>query len=252
MELQVIGSYVIRLSRIDSTNRYAMDYLDKHHLPDGSLIIAQEQFRGKGTGLNQWESEPGKNLTFSVVLHTNFLPPERQFMLNKVFSLALHDFISTLLGRSSASIKWPNDLYIGTKKAAGMLVQNIIQGSTLITSVVGIGININQDVFVSDAPNPVSLKNVSGEEYDVDRCLIDLCSYMDHRYNQLRKSVFDLIDRDYITNLFRIGEYCFYSLKGRETEARICGVDRFGRLVLETREGRTIVADQKEIGFLVG
>jgi BirA family biotin operon repressor/biotin-[acetyl-CoA-carboxylase] ligase len=251
MERQLIGSKVHRIARIDSTNRYAMEYLEQHDLPDGSLILAVDQFSGKGMQDNSWESEPGKNLTFSIVLYTDFLPSARQFMLNKVFSLALRDFAFSLLNSGDIMVKWPNDLYIGLRKAAGMLIQNTILGNELVRSVVGIGININQDVFRSGAPNPVSFLQVTGREYDLDRCLIDLCGFMDDRYRQLREDRFEEIDRDYLSGLLHLGEYHPYDINKRRIEARITGVDEFGRLILETRDRKMIVADQKEVEFVL-
>lgn len=252
MPQQIIGSRIIYLDRVSSTNAIAMKLLEEHSYPEGSLFVARHQFAGRGTGINTWESAPGKNLTFSMVLFPDFLPVEKQFMLNKMVSLALHDFVSNLPLPAAISIKWPNDLYLDDKKLAGILINNIIQGDTLIRSIVGIGLNINQDVFSSDAPNPVSLRNLTGKEISLDRCLTELCEHLDRRYEELRRGLFRQLDQDYLQRQYRRGGRYPFAFQGRRILAGIDRVDEYGRLVLMTVEGETILCDQKEIVYLTG
>jgi BirA family biotin operon repressor/biotin-[acetyl-CoA-carboxylase] ligase len=249
---QIIGSRIIHLDRVSSTNAVALKLMEEHSYPEGCLFVAHTQFAGRGMGSNTWESEPGKNLTFSVVLFPDFLPVERQFMLNKMVSLALHDFINTLSLQATITIKWPNDLYVGDRKVAGILINNVIQGASFVRAVAGIGLNINQEVFISDAPNPVSLKSLTGKELRLERCLTDLCGHLDRRYEELRMGMFRQMDRDYLERQYRRGGFFPFLFHGICIQARIESVDEYGRLALLTAEGERILTDQKEIAYIIG
>lgn len=251
MTQKIIGSYIVHLEQVDSTNNYAMNYIKGHPVPEGYLIVTGNQYEGKGLGANRWESEPDKNLTFSVVLYPRFLAIGKQFMLNKMVSLALHDFADALLEKASVRIKWPNDLYIGDRKAAGVLINNSILGSSIVHSVIGIGVNINQVIFTSNAPNPVSLRNITGKEYDLDRCLTELTQKLDSWYEALRSGSFRQMDEAYLSRLYRLGRYYPYFYKNDLIEACIETVDNTGHLVLLKRDGTMLKADQKDIEFII-
>ncbi len=251
MARQIIGSRILHLDRVSSTNAYAMKWMEEHSFPEGSVIVAHEQYAGRGMDFNTWESEPGKNLTFSIVLYPDILPLEKQFMLNKMVSLSLHDFMNPILVNETITIKWPNDLYIGDRKVAGILINNIIQGSSFVGTVVGIGFNINQEVFISSAPNPVSLKNVTGQEYNLDRCLMDLCENLDRRYKELLMGDFRQMDYDYLQHQYRLGTFYPFTFRKKRILAKIKSVDVYGRLILKTMEGEEVRSDQKEISYII-
>lgn len=205
----MIGKNIIEIEETGSTNLYASDLLRSKEIPEGTVISAFRQSSGRGLGSNSWESEAGKNLTISIILYPSFLPIEKQFMLNKVVSLGVYDIITklientnSLVNKSIVKIKWPNDIYIGDKKVSGILIENAIIGNKFLHSIVGIGININQEIFLSDAPNPVSLKNITGKEYGLKECLELLCSYLDKRYFQLKNDNYKAIDKDYLSTLY--------------------------------------------------
>lgn len=247
----MIGDNIIELNETTSTNRFTSELLSKEKLPDGTVITAKCQSCGKGAGENRWESEAGKNLTISIVLHPEFLPLEKQFMLNKMVSLGVYDMISKLVtDPSQVKIKWPNDVYVGNKKICGMLIENAIIGNIFQHSILGIGININQEVFCSDAPNPVSLKNLNGKEYDLKYCLKLLCSCLDERYELLRNEGINPLDEDYLTALYRKGESALYIYNNEMISATIIDISEEGMLILETMEGKVIECDFKEIVFL--
>jgi BirA family biotin operon repressor/biotin-[acetyl-CoA-carboxylase] ligase len=245
----LIGNHRIVLDTVDSTNTYAAMLLSREHPPEGTLITARNQLHGKGQDTNTWESEPGRNLTFTVILYPGFLPVARQFQLNKSIALALYDFTRRHL-TSSVSIKWPNDIYIDDRKAAGILINHAILADKFLHSFVGIGININQVKFISDAPNPVSLKMVTGKDFDLERCLDDLCLDLDRRYGQLRKLEYEHIDTDYQNKLYRRGVLSPFRHENRIIHARITGVDEWGKIMLVTREGKKLTCQQKEIEYL--
>ena len=130
------------------------------------------RLHGKGQVGNSWESEAGKNLMFSVLLHPDFVPANQQFLISQISALAVQQMLETFV--KPISVKWPNDIYWNDKKICGMLIENDIAGTKLINSIIGIGININQKKFISNAPNPVSLTQITGKEYDLHGCIIKM------------------------------------------------------------------------------
>jgi len=242
---------VIELESVDSTNEYAKKLLNKGDVEQGTIVIAKSQLWGKGQDGNFWESEPDKNLTFSLILYPDFLPAEKQFQLNKIVSLAICDFVKTIVEQNKVSIKWPNDIYVDDKKAAGILIENTIAGNTLKTVVVGIGLNVNQLVFKSDAPNPVSLKNVTDKDFDLQDCLGDLYLSIENRYWQLKNNSEDIINQDYLDSLYRVGVMAKYEYNKELIEAKITGISPFGKLILETSDKNTLECDMKELAFIL-
>lgn len=245
------GTPLIRLKSVDSTNHYAALLINQQNAVNGMAITAFEQTLGKGQDQNQWESKAGENLTISILVQPKGHLPARQFMLNKITSLAVSDFVGKHLNAESVRIKWPNDVYISDKKVAGILINNTIEGQEITWSVIGIGININQTVFESNAPNPVSLKQISGIEYDLEECLQEFCEAFDFRLAQLLDKKFKLIDSDYLGALYRNGIFADYIFKSRVLKARITGIGEFGHLQLETTDGDQLHCDMKEIAFVI-
>lgn len=246
----MIGTHIIRLSKIGSTNQYALSLLHEEVLPEGTVIVTGNQTEGRGVDNNKWESEPGKNLTFSMVIYPNYIPVEEQFYLNKAFSLGIFDLVRKEAGETTR-IKWPNDVYIGDQKIAGILIQNGIRGNEFSYCVSGIGLNVNQEKFSSMPVDPVSLKMATGKKYNLNSLLEELSGALNRRLDQLRSGHLDLIDRDYHSALFRLNEWAGYLYHGKELKARILGVDSRGHLLLETEEGGRVKCDLKEIKFLV-
>ena len=144
-----------------STNTLMKELLAKGEWPEGErFLYTGFQTAGRGQAGNGWESEEGKNLLCSILL-----PPRKDlFYLNVLVSVAVHK----LIGRAGLTIKWPNDIYYGDKKIAGILIENAILGNEVKYSIAGIGLNVNQTTFLSSAPNPISLKQISGKETDID------------------------------------------------------------------------------------
>jgi len=244
-----IGSRIIKLSNIDSTNNYATkEILTKRPL-EGTVYIAYEQVAGRGQLNNRWESEKGKNLTLSVVVYPVFVPIMKQFEISKVFALGISDFFSEFVG--DVSVKWPNDIYVGKNKIAGLLIENSIQSGKISSCVAGMGLNINQERFLSDAPNPVSLTQITGEKYDLDNSLKLLCEKLTLRYKQLCSGRTDLIDNDFHLRLFRLNEWAKYIEAEGEYEGLIKGVDEIGRLVVKDRDGRQKHYHFKEVEFIL-
>jgi BirA family biotin operon repressor/biotin-[acetyl-CoA-carboxylase] ligase len=248
MNKHIIGSHIIELKQTASTNAYTDKLLLSVKPDEGTVIIAYKQTQGKGQDQNTWESEANKNLTFSIILYPEFLNPSEQFRLIEVTSLGITDFIKTILpSEDNIKIKWPNDIYFGDKKLCGTLVQNSIVGSKLTECIIGIGLNVNQETFLSDAPNPVSLKQISGDSYNLQNCLIDLCSCIDIRYIQLKNKHYAQLETDYLSLLYRYNEWHDFIIHENAIHARIIGITNFGQLKLESFESKIYECGMKEV-----
>lgn len=144
--------------------------------PHGTVVVTPEQTAGRGQRGNGWESAPGQNLTFSVVLRPDRWPASRQFELSMAVSVGVARALSAAMPGEQVRIKWPNDIYVGNGKMVGMLLENTLSGCNIDRCIAGIGINVNQRRFVSDAPNPVSMSMLTGQTYDLDVLLRDVCA----------------------------------------------------------------------------
>ncbi|MBI4946495.1 MAG: biotin--[acetyl-CoA-carboxylase] ligase [Bacteroidetes bacterium] len=263
MNTLFVGQNIIRVEQTDSTNSHLTRLLENEKFPEGAMLITQKQVQGRGQRGATWESEPNQNLTLSILLQPTFLLPDEQFQLNKAISLGVMEMISNSLsfgeGWGEAKIKWPNDIYISNKKVAGILIENSVSGKKLQQSIIGIGINVNQEKFSAKLPNPTALKLVTGKEFDLGECLEQLCSCIESRYLQLRSpsSVLPIreeakqtaIDSDYLKSLYRFSEWASYKFKGEIVEAKITGVTKLGKLVLETKKEKILECDFKEVEF---
>ena len=186
-----------------------------------------------------------------MILYPRFLPVESQFMLNKSVSLAVLDFVHTLLPPGSCKIKWPNDIYSGFSKLGGILINNTISGYSFDTSVIGIGININQTRFDPALPNPISVKQILSRETDIEHVMMTLTEKLDHRYLQLKKGDFYLLDDQYRDNLLGINEERTFRKGGDIFNGFIRDVDLFGRLIIETGNNRRLTFSHKEVELLL-
>jgi len=251
MGTKLIGNKIIHLDSVASTNDYLNNLLTTCLLNEGTIVITDNQLAGKGLDKNTWESKKGENLTLSIFLRPSFLPIEKQFMLNKVISLAVCNFIELQLPGENIKIKWPNDIYIGNQKAAGILINNSLQGSKFVFSIVGIGLNVNQTIFLSDAPNPVSISMKKGKSLNLNDCLLQLCNCIDIFYNRLQTDTWKTIDNEYLSHLFQYQLLKTYYYKGKIIQATITGISSFGKLQLAVASGDKIECDLKEITFIV-
>lgn len=249
MKQEILKATIIHLPETKSTNSYAVEILSKDRPEEGCVIVTDYQTKGKGTDSNTWESEKGKNLTFSLILYPSF-PADQQFIMNKAISLGIYDFLVAELPGHKVSIKWPNDLYIEERKICGILIQNSVIGNKLDYTVIGIGLNINQTSFISNAPNPVSLKMVTGIEYNLDEILQKLIHSLFNRYYTINPETIEIIETDYQEALYRLMEWHEYLVKESQVYARITGTNDFGQLVLENETGQIFVCDLKEVKFI--
>lgn len=229
---------------VGSTNDCVRDMGDEF-----ALVYVGKQQQGRGQRGNSWESEPYKNLTFSFLLHPTFLPAEKQFELSMIVSLSI---VATLEHYGlHPTIKWPNDIYIGSKKICGILIENDISGSGVLSrSVVGIGININQSLFLSDAPNPTSLLLESGVEHAVTEVLNTFCEEFMALYVPFSKSELVNIEEVYTSLLHRLGVVANYRDANGEFRGTIKGIAEWGTLVIEKESGEECHYQFKEVAYL--
>lgn len=218
-----------------------------------TTVSAEFQTAGKGQRGNTWESETGKNLLFSVVLYPTFLEARRQFILSQIVSLAIKEELSRW--SDEVTIKWPNDIYWKDRKICGILIENDLSGHNISRSICGIGINVNQEVFRSEAPNPVSLRQITGHEHDRRELLAHILQRIEIYYNGLRvedPAVYSSeIATRYARSLFRRRGYHPYEDCNGRFLARLLRVEQDGRFVLEDENGKEREYLFKEVQYIL-
>lgn len=245
-----MGVRIISVSETGSTNSALASMAGITH---GTVLTAGAQTAGRGQRGNTWEAEPGKNLTFSMLLRPTSISASNQFELSQIVSLAIVSVLDDALGVRTA-IKWPNDIYAGDGKICGILIENTLIGMRIERSIVGIGLNVNQNVFLSDAPNPVSMAGVAGHEFDTGMLLEKITDKI--------LDTFDTYETEpepaelgalYFSRLWR--NHGFYPYRdaatGMQFEAEIAGVSPSGVLTLREEDGRLHEYRFKEVAAIL-
>ena len=227
-----IGQPFIQLPAVESTNNYAMAQVQSQMAEHGFAVFADHQTSGKGQRGKVWEMEHGQNIILSIVIEPSILQPIEQFKLSAVIATGCFDFFSAY-ALDETKIKWPNDIYWKDRKAGGILIENIMQGNEWKYAIAGMGININQTTFPSHLPNPVSLKQITGKEFDAVSMAKELCGYLNHRWRQLQEGNFDEILKDYNNALYKLGLPVNFKKDGRQIQAVVTGVNEKGELVID-------------------
>lgn len=242
---------ILHLEEVDSTNAYIMRNVTELEAP--VMVAAYRQTAGQGQRGNSWEAEPGKNLTFSIFFRPSELPPMSQFSMSEAVALAVVDFLR--LYGIEAEVKWPNDIYVGDRKICGILIRHSVMGAKLDYSVIGVGINVNQIEFLSDAPNPVSMRQIRELNYDVPALYAEIAAIMESRLEHIgeedwRKSLHE----KFMKSLWR-GDGRPYPFKeaasGETFSAMIAGVAPHGPMTLRLEDGTERTYAFKEISFVV-
>lgn len=244
-----IGKQHLQLEEVDSTNAYLQAYSESRMLPEGTVVSTKYQTKGRGQRGTEWQSEPGNNLLLSLLLYPRFLKVEQQFLLSQVVALAVMQAVNDKLGTPQALIKWPNDILVGGNKICGILIENSLQGSYLKSSIVGIGLNVND--YCKGLPKATSLMLAGGRSYDIRQVEERLFSTLESRYLQLRQGQYSRIREDYLNHLYGFGqELCFRDqLRDEIVFGQISGVSTEGKLQLQTSV-RMLEFGLKEISFL--
>jgi BirA family transcriptional regulator, biotin operon repressor / biotin---[acetyl-CoA-carboxylase] ligase len=243
---------IIRKKALGSTNAYAEQQIAEGKIKEPCCIIAKCQSAGKGQGSNNWVTEAGKNLTFSMVCFPDFLPAEKQYYLNKAVALSVFEFIEELVPDKRISIKWPNDIYIGDYKTAGILIQAAIQKDVMKYAIIGIGINVNQEQFPEHLPNPTSIIQHTKKKTDLDSAIKRFLEFFQVRYEMIMNNRVAKTDRDYLKALYRFGQKSDFEYEGKRIIASISGVNEYGWLQLTTDDGKMLCGDMNKIKMIVG
>ena len=245
-----VGQNLVTIKQVDSTNSFLKNLLSNSKpVPEGTVIMAEEQYAGRGQQQNTWHSEPGKNLTFSLLLKPHFLPVGDQFDLNRAASLGVYDALQPILG-DQLKIKWPNDIYYGDRKLGGMLIENTIQGGQLKDAVIGIGLNINQENFPSWASNATSVKQILQKDYDLTLLLSEICKYIEVYYLKLKAGQIDFVRNAYLSRLYWLNELKNFESDKGVFNGTVKNVQPNGLLVIEDTKGEQLEFNLKELKFL--
>jgi len=245
-----VGQNFVTIKEVDSTNNF-LKQLASNSKPviEGTVIMAENQTAGRGQQQNGWHAEPGKNLTFSILLKPSFLPVTQQFDLVRAVSLGVFDALQPLLG-DGLKIKWPNDIYYGNRKLGGMLIENMIQGGQIKNAIVGIGLNINQQNFPDYLPNATSVKQILQQDYDLNTLLSDICRHIEAYYLNLKAGKILFVRETYLNRLYRLNEQQEYKSKDGQFTGTIKSVRDNGILVVERNNNEELEFSLKEIEFV--
>lgn len=237
-----------------STNAYAQALLSKNKPAEGTVVRADSQSAGQGQFGSRWESAPGKNLLLSIIYYPSWLPLDRQFYLSMAVGLGVYDAAKlTIHSPAPVNIKWPNDVYVNSRKVAGILIQASLSGPVYNNATIGIGLNVNQLEFDKVLPNASSLAREIGVEFNLEEVENTLFECIEARYLQLKAGQHTAIKMQYEAVLYRKGRSGRYKLtaNGEIFEGTILGTTEAGHLLMETFSGVTSF-DLKEIQFLPG
>ncbi|WP_314056857.1 biotin--[acetyl-CoA-carboxylase] ligase [Capnocytophaga gingivalis] len=240
---------IIKLNATNSTNTYLKNLLKEKQVKDLSCIWALSQTQGRGQQGAKWISEPGKNLTFSVLKKFENLPSEYHFLLNMEVSLAIFRALKKLYIPDLA-VKWANDILSSKKKICGILIENTLHKEQISSSIIGIGLNVNQ-VFFNDLPNVSSLQKIMGHPFDLEEVLLLICQELEVSLKSLSPTRFETVLDEYHTHLFRKDKPSTFEYpNGERFMGYIRGVSHNGQLQVEQEDALMSSFSLKEIKLL--
>lgn len=244
-----------RLQTVHSTNSFLRELNGGDASFDMELATTEFQTAGRGQKGNSWESEKSKNLLFSILLHPVYVQPSKQFCISEAIALAvvksLKEIVADELVAKDFAVKWPNDIYWKNKKIAGILIENELFGSTIRDCIVGVGININQQNFISDAPNPVSLYNILGVITNVEEVLDAIIKQFVANVSMIENGQTALLHKEYMDSLFRRKGIYPYRDADSEFMATIKDVREDGRLILTDSDDKERIYEFKEVAIVL-
>ncbi len=217
---------------VNSTNSKAKKCYDESKAKEGSIIYCSKQQKGKGRGNNAWYSSENESLCFSVILEPLFLEASNYYQLHKLISISLIESLESFIPEKKLCIKWPNDIYFENKKLGGILINNTIKGSSISLSIIGVGLNINQEKFPEELINPISLKNICGKNFSIDSILKKIGTAFFSNYSKFYKDLHSF-DSEYQQRLYKLGEKSIFIIKNKECTAFIRGVNEEGKILVE-------------------
>ena len=239
---------IIELQEVDSTNNYLAKYKSADQA-DMVVTVADYQTAGRGQGINRWESERGKNLLFSMLIHPVMVPVARQFLLSMAGALALKMAIGSYV--EDITLKWPNDIYWKDRKISGTLIETSLGNGHIKNCIFGVGIDVNQQEFMSDAPNPVSLRQILGHDVDRKELLNKVIKAFEKCYSLVVEGDYIDLTALYHDSLYRKHGFWKFRDADGEFEAAIVEVEDNGHLILRDREGVMREYAFKEVEFII-
>lgn len=217
---------------ISSTNEYAAKLIAENKPPEHTVIVANNQIKGKGQRGNSWHSKKGENLTFSIIAYPSHIHASAQFIISECISLALAQVVSTYC--KHVTIKWPNDIYVNNKKIAGILIEHMLIGQHIQSSIIGVGLNCNQTQFPDFLPNPTSLALCCNKQFSLQTILQKVLTEFEILYK--KTLIKNTIHSDYIENLYMKNKlHTFQDNKGTFL-GRIRDVNKQGLLIIEDNQ----------------
>ncbi len=222
---------IIKLPETQSTNIFLNDLSKKQNLESGTVVIADIQTNGKGQYNNYWESEPYKNLTFSIFYNDLNLEIDKQFYISIAVSLGIIDFLKNL--NINAKIKWPNDIYINNNKICGILIENNIIKNKIQSTIIGIGLNVNQTKFLNTTKNPTSLKLIVNQDFNINELLNKLIDKINKKHNELLNRNFINLKENYLNNLYLFNKIHTFTINNKKITAKIIDIEENGRLIIK-------------------
>ncbi len=240
---------IIKLNAIDSTNSFMKQLLAERKLDNGTIVCANHQFEGRGQMGTKWLSKAGKNLTFSIYKRFVKVPLERSFYVSIAVSLAIYSALKSLQIQQ-LSIKWSNDILSANEKICGILIENMVKGQKLDGVVIGVGLNVNQDIF-DGLMNVSSLKNLTGIHYNLDELLQQLIKQFTIFFERLENEEFSMLKVEYENLLFKKDKPAMFKDKNNAFfMGFIRGINSVGKLKVELEDGVFKEFELKEIILL--
>ena len=247
--MPTLFSNIVIIDQVISTNAYAAALLKADKAKEGTVIFANFQTKGEGQRGAYWESKYKKNILTSMVIAPN-VTIEDHFNINMSVSLGLYDFFFKHF-KKEAKIKWPNDILIGNKKIAGILIKNITQGKSITNVIVGIGINVNQTQFPDFPTKATSFSLELEKDFQLTLLQEELIQAVENRYLQFKEGEIEKIKSEYLKNLFAINKWREYKIQDVIKKAKIIEIDDYGHLILEFQDASIKTLSLKEIKYLI-
>lgn len=236
MKSQYFGSHIIQIDRVSSTNNYAAKLLNQTKIPFGAVIMAQFQDDGRGQRGAVWQSKSGENLLFSAILDGSLMKECPPFYLSKCVAVSIRDTLSYFL-KHKIHLKWPNDVLVERRKIAGVLIESQWKGNNLFSSIIGVGLNVNQTHFEYGF-DATSMKLLSANDYDLKEVLQVLCAKLNFNFNRLLSKEYSGLQQDYLSSLYKYNEKTHFKIGDKLEEVVLKDVNENGMVSLEMLGGK--------------
>lgn len=238
---------LLKYDSLDSTNTFGAGLLKNGKPENGTVILADYQTKGKGQMNSNWESQRGENLTFTIILYHENITADKQFYLSIAVSLGIKNYLQSVI--QQVKIKWPNDIYSGNKKIAGILIENFIKGDKINRSLIGVGLNVNQEIFPVFNYRATSMKLETNSNYNREQVLNKLLQSVEEQLYVFQENEFDALKKEYEANMYLRNEWADYQTESGTLKAMITGINRDGQLVAVKKDSSRLIFNFKEIIF---